>query len=322
MVDASEDLAGLGKSVEVIGVGNDDIVAGLHTILCRGDSDHWAAGFKAYLQHIPSFKSTLARIATGISVYAVSKKQLANIVLALPPPDEQRAVAEALSDVDRLVESLESLIAMKQAVKTAAMQQLLTGKTRLPGFGGEWETKRIGDLLAYERPDRYIVQHDEYVERGDAPVLTANKSFVLGYTNETFGVCVDFPVILFDDFTSDCKYVTFPFKVKSSAIKLLRAKNGVKLRYIFERMQLIDFPVADHRRYYISDYQNVEIALPTYDEQVSIATVLSDIDAEIAALERQLDKIRAIKQGMMQQLLTGKIRLAESVETGDEGPTT
>lgn len=225
--------------------------------------------------------------------------------------------------MDGLIKSLESLIAMKQAVKTAAMQRLLTGRTRLPGFGGEWETKRIGDLLTYERPDRCIVQHDEYVERGDAPVLTANKSFVLGYTNETFGVCVDFPVILFDDFTADCKYVTFPFKVKSSAIKLLRGKNGVKLRYMFERMQLIDFPVADHRRYYISDYQNVEIALPTLREQVSIATVLSDIDAEIAALERQLDKIRAIKRGMMQQLLTGKIRLAEFVvETGDERPTT
>ena len=129
-------------------------------------------------------------------------------------------------------------------------QRLLTGKTRLPKFGGEWETKRIGDLLTYERPDRYIVQHGKYVERGDVPVLTANKSFVLGYTNETFGVCVDFPVIIFDDFTADCKYVTFPFKVKSSAIKLLRPKNGVDLRYMFELMQLIDFPVSDHRRYY------------------------------------------------------------------------
>ena len=196
-------------------------------------------------------------------------------------------------------------------IMTTAMQQFLTGKTRRPNFRKAWETKKIGDLLTYERPDRYIVQHDEYVERGDIPVLTANKSFVLGYTNETFGVCIDFPVILFDDFTTDCKYVTFPFKVKSSAIKLLRARNGVNLRYMFEAMQLIDFPVVDHRRYYISDYQNIEIALPTYDEQVSVATVLSDMDAEITTLERQLDKLRAIKQGTMQQLLTGGIRLID-----------
>ena len=189
------------------------------------------------------------------------------------------------------------------------MQRLLTGKTRLPEFGGEWETKRIGDLLTYERPDRYIVQHDEYVERGDAPVLTANKSFVLGYTNETFGVCVDFPVIIFDDFTVDCKYVTFPFKVKSSAIKLLRSKNGVDLRYMFERMQLIDFPVSDHRRYYISDYQNVKIALPTYDEQVSIAEALSDMDELIESLESLIAKKRVVKTAAMQRLLTGKTRL-------------
>ena len=192
---------------------------------------------------------------------------------------------------------------------TTTMQRLLTGKTRLPEFGGEWETKRIGDLLTYERPDRYIVQHDEYVERGDAPVLTANKSFVLGYTNETFGVCVDFPVIIFDDFTADCKYVTVPFKVKSSAIKLLRPKNGVNLRYMFERMQLIDFPVSDHRRYYISDYQNVEITLPTYDEQVSIAEALSDVDGLIESLESLIAKKRAVKAVAGQQLLTGKTRL-------------
>ena len=196
------------------------------------------------------------------------------------------------------------------AVKTVAVQKLLTGKTRLPAFcETRWQTKKIGDLLTYERPDRYIVQHEDYAEWGDVPVLTANKSFVLGYTNETFGVCVDFPVILFDDFTTDCKYVTFPFKVKSSAIKLLRAKKGVNLRYMCERMKMIHFPVVDHRRYYISDYQNIEIALPSHDEQVSIAAIFSDMDAEIVALERRLEKARAFKQGVMQQLLTGRIRL-------------
>ena len=131
MVDASEDLEGLGKSVEVMGIGSDNIVAGLHTILCRGDSDHWAAGFKAYLQYIPAFKSALTRVAAGISVYAVSRKQLADIVLALPPPSEQAAIVSVLSDMDVEIAALERRLDKIRAIKQGAMQQLLTGKIRL-----------------------------------------------------------------------------------------------------------------------------------------------------------------------------------------------
>jgi len=142
--------------------------------------------------------------------------------------------------------------------------------------------------------------------------LTANKSFILGYTDEAFGVCHDLPVIVFDDFTTDRKYATFPFKVKSSAIKLLHPKDDrVSLRYVFERMQLIRFRLGDHKRYYISEYQNLELLAPDYDEQVAIVSELSDMDAEITALERRRDKTRAIKEGIMQQLLTGRVRLVE-----------
>ena len=131
MVDASEDLEGLGKSVEIMGIGSDYIVAGLHTILCRGDSDHWAAGFKAYLQYIPAFKSALTRVAAGISVYAVSKRQLAGIVLELPSPLEQAAIVSVLSDMDAEIVALERRLDKIRAIKQGAMQQLLTGRIRL-----------------------------------------------------------------------------------------------------------------------------------------------------------------------------------------------
>lgn len=177
-------------------------------------------------------------------------------------------------------------------------------------FGGEWETKRLGDLLSYKRPDTYIVKSDKYTEHGNTPVLTANKGFVLGYTDEDFGICQNTPVIVFDDFTTDNKYATFPFKVKSSAIKLLYPKHErVSLRFIFERMQLIDFPLGNHKRYYISEYQNLELPMPDYEEQNAIAEVLSDVDGLIASLDALIAKKRAIKQATMQQLLTGKTRL-------------
>lgn len=234
------------------------------------------------------------------------------ITVALPPLSEQRAIAEVLSDVDGLINALEALISKKRAIKQATMQQLLTGKTRLPGFSRTWEKTKISDLLAYKRPDSYIVQSAEYTEHGDVPVLTANKAFILGYTDEISGICHNLPVIVFDDFTTDSKYATFPFKVKSSAIKLLYPKHErVSLKYVFERMQLIDFPLGNHKRYYISEYQNLELHAPDYDEQHAIVSVFSDMDAEISALEQRRDKTLSIKQGMMQQLLTGRVRLVK-----------
>jgi len=170
--------------------------------------------------------------------------------------------------------------------------------------------KRLEDLLIYERPDRYIIQNTEYSPNSDMPVLTANKSFILGFTVESFGVFTAVPAIIFDDFTTDSKYVDFPFKVKSSAMKILKKRiKEVDLRFIFERMQLIQYPIGEHKRHYISEYQKIELPLPEFEEQTAIASVLSDIDAEIAALEQRLAKTRALKQGMMQELLTGRTRL-------------
>ena len=253
------------------------------------------------------------KILSGSNYPAINSRDVKLIEIPCPPQvSEQRAIAKVLSDVDGLINALDTLIAKKRAIKQATMQQLLTGKTRLPGFSGEWETKRLGDLLSYKRPDAYIVKSTEYSEHGNIPVLTANKAFILGYTDEVFGICQNFPAIVFDDFTTDNKYVAFPFKVKSSAIKLLYPKHDrVSLKFVFERMQLIDFPLGNHKRYYISEYQNLELPVPDYEEQRAIATVLSDMDAEITALEHRRDKTIVIKQGMMQQLLTGKVRLVK-----------
>jgi type I restriction enzyme S subunit len=276
------------------------------------DPKSYDAVFLAYFFRGPTGRQLMSALAQGATRYNMSKRQFLQLEMALPGYREQRAIAEVLSDVDALLGSLEALIAKKRAIKQAAMQQLLTGKTRLPGFNNDWETRRLGDLLIYERPDRHIGKSAEYSAHGDIPVLTANKSFILGYTAETFGICKDLPAIVFDDFTTDSKFATSPFKVKSSAIKLLRGRHDrVSLRFAFERMQLIRFPVGDHKRYYISEYQNIRLPYPDYDEQLAVVSVLADMDAEISALEGRRDKTCAIKQGMMQQLLTGRVRLVK-----------
>ena len=174
----------------------------------------------------------------------------------------------------------------------------------------DWETKRLEELLLYEQPGNYLVSSSEYADANDVPVLTAGKTFVLGYTSEVVGIFTDLPVIIFDDFTTASKFVTFPFKVKSSAMKLLKSRDpSANLNLIYEIIQMIDFEPSEHKRYWISEYQKIEVMIPGLKEQRAIAAVLSDIDAEIAALERRRDKTRALKQGMMQELLTGRTRL-------------
>ena len=239
----------------------------------------------------------------------------ADIVKKLPiygPKDiaEQRAITEALSDVDGLIAALDKKIAKKRLLKQGAMQQLLTGKKRLPGFTDEWKYVALEHLLEYEQPTKYLVQSADYIESG-TPVLTAGKTFVLGYTAENKGIYTNLPVIIFDDFTTDSKYVTMPFKAKSSAMKMLQLKvRRYNLRLVYELMQLIQFPLYDHQRYWISEYSKLQVYIPSdFEEQQAIATILSDMDKEIADLEAQRDKYRLLKSGMMQKLLTGQIRL-------------
>lgn len=239
----------------------------------------------------------------------------ANIVRNLPiygPKDifEQKAIAETLNDIDGLIAVLDKKIAKKRLIKQGTMQQLLMGKKRLPGFTDPWVEKKLGEILDYEQPQPYLVVSTDYVDSG-IPVLTAGKSLVLGYTAEQFGVYNKLPVIIFDDFTTDSKYISHPFKVKSSAMKMLSLKNNdYDLRLVYELMQQIDFPFKDHQRYWISEYSQLTISLPKdKEEQTAIATILSDMDKEIADLEAKRNKYRLLKSGIMQKLLTGQIRL-------------
>lgn len=141
-VDASEDMVGVGKSVEVCNLTGVGVVAGLHTIACRGSDEDWAKGFKAYLQFIPAFKHALERVATGISVYAISKRQIAEVELPLPPATEQAVITLVLSDMDAEIVALERRRDKTKSIKQGMMQALLTGWVRLvkPDRGGEETT--------------------------------------------------------------------------------------------------------------------------------------------------------------------------------------
>jgi len=152
-----------------------------------------------------------------------------------------------------------------------------------------WELCRLDDILEYEQPQAYIVKSTDYSDKYITPVLTPGKSFVLGYTNESEGIYNALPVIIFDDFTTESKYVDFPFKVKSSAMKILRAKGEIDIRYVAFFMSITRLAGDTHKRYWISEYSKLYIPIPPFQEQKRIV-------AKIKELSMQLDFLVADTQ--------------------------
>ncbi len=143
-----------------------------------------------------------------------------------------------------------------------------------------FKTVELGEVLNYEQPTRYIVESDIYNDEYDVPVLTAGKSFILGYTNEKENIYQNYPVIIFDDFTTATKYVDFPFKVKSSAMKILSCdENIADIKFLFYLIQTIKINSEQHQRYWISKFSKIQIPLPSLVTQKAIAEKLDKADA-------------------------------------------
>nr|WP_187852712.1 restriction endonuclease subunit S [Helicobacter pylori] len=174
-----------------------------------------------------------------------------------------------------------------------------------------WQKVRLGDILSYEQPTKYLVATTQYLQKGFTPILTAGKTFILGYTNDKHGIYTNIPVIIFDDFTTDSKMVNFPFKVKSSAIKILslRDNNQADLKYIYEKLTLLKHQVTDHKRYWIDEFSNFEIPLPPLNEQIAIANILSGLDRYLCALDALILKKEGVKKALSFELLSQRKRL-------------
>ena len=246
----------------------------------------------------------------GTSQRHIYKRDFYDFDFSYPPLSEQKAIAKALSEIDELIACLKIEIAKTQNVKEAVCRPLVLGHTRLNGFTNKWFQRTLGDELGYEQPTKYLVNTTEHQETGNVPVLTAGKSFILGYSDDTEGVYTNTPTILFDDFTTDSKFVDFNFKVKSSACKMIKTINPKgNLRFFHTLMQYLEFRPYDHKRYWISEYSKLEILVPEPIEQNAIAAIVEDFENEIKLLKSELAKYECIKQGMAHDLLTGKVRL-------------
>jgi type I restriction enzyme S subunit len=169
-----------------------------------------------------------------------------------------------------------------------------------------WEQRKLGDLLEYEQPTKYIVKSTDYDDKFEIPVLTAGQSFILGYTNEVDGIKEagdENPVIIFDDFTTGSHYVNFPFKVKSSAMKLLSLKSvDEDFYFVYNTLKNINYAPQSHERHWISKFSEFDVAVPSYEEQAAIGKFFLELDNLITLHQRKLDKLKETKSAYLSEM--------------------
>ena len=177
----------------------------------------------------------------------------------------------------------------------------------------------LENLLKYEQPTAYIVSSTDYSDAYRTPVLTAGKSFILGYTNESEGVFDKLPVIIFDDFTTATQYVNFKFKVKSSAMKILHINSElVTPKYIFYRMQTIQFDHSTHKRYWIQQYSKIKISVPPMHEQERIVAriekLFSELDKAVETLKTTKQQLAVYRQAVLKEAFEGSFTVHRSCD--------
>jgi type I restriction enzyme, S subunit len=320
--------AGIGQ-VEVAPSWLDGAILSRSTARIAIDEKQAARGFINACLQSPLGKRQILNCQKEGAQPVVSCRDLAKFLVPYPSPPEQRAIAGALSDVDELIGRLDQLTVKKRDLKQATMQQLLTGKKRLPGFHGEWEVKRLGGLAkiqrgASPRPIDSPIWFDENSSIGWVRISDVTSSGM--YLRETtqqlssLGVQSSRPVGRGSLIMSICGTVGRPIITEIDACihDGFVVFDNLKLakHYLYYVLKAIEGDWSRHGQ--TGSQMNLNTGLinrteiripPTSDEQTAIAEVLSDMDAEIATLEQRRDKTRDLKQGMMQELLTGRTRL-------------
>ena len=305
---------------------NKPVVFDSHVIRFKTDKNQVVPMF-LYLQCIsPKARRFFIANAKTATMTTIDQTIMGKCIIDLPPLPEQRRIAEVFSDTDALIAAVERLIAKKCAVKQGAMQELLTGKCRLPGFEGEWVEKKLGEVV--EVYDNLRIPVTESLrEEGLTPYYGANgiQDYVKGYTHDG-----EF-VLLAEDGANDLlnypvQYVSGKVWVNNHA-HVIKGISGVAItQFLGYALKIVDFQSVlvggTRAKLNGSVMRDIDTVIPKdTNEQTAIAEILSDMDAEIDKLTARLNKLRGIKQGMMSELLTGRIRLVEqdaTVEVAEE----
>ena len=257
-------------------------------------------------------KYNLAKVAQGNSIVHLYNNNLKKVNIYFPNIVEQNKIGNILNSISNCINLHERKCEELTLIKKALLQKLFPKKeevrpeVRYKNFSDAWEQRKLGEVLSYEQPGPYIVNSDNYDNKFNVPVLTAGKSFILGFTNEVKGIkkaSESDPVIIFDDFTTGSHYVDFPFKVKSSALKILSKTNEkIDTKFIYEVLSRINYVPQSHERHWISQFSKFNVMIPTSQEQEKVGNFLKQLDHLIALHQRKLEKLKQLKKFLLQNM--------------------
>ena len=288
---------------------NVDTAFGLHP--------HEAINYIYFHYFCKSFDFT--KLDKSTTLPSLTKTSIEQIHFPLPPlTEQQRIVAEVekwFALIDELEANKEDLKDYIKQVKSKVLDLAIHGKlvpqapndepaiellkrinpnfkpcdtSHYENLPSGWCICLLEDIIDYEQPTQYIVASTDYNDEYKTPVLTAGKSFILGYTNESNGIYNNLPTIIFDDFTTDSRLVDFPFKVKSSAMKILQVNKGINIQYVAYFMSITRLAGNTHKRYWISEYSKIPIPIPPKEEQDRIVKIISEIENKLDSISAEL----------------------------------
>ncbi|MBF6677582.1 restriction endonuclease subunit S [Campylobacter sp. RM11259] len=337
VVDASEDYKDIAKSVEIKNL-TTKAVAGLHTFLLRDKNKNFANGYKGYILYCQVVKKEINRLATGISVLGISKNNLSNIKIPLPPLKEQTKIAEILSEFDTAINLMSNLISQKTKFKKALMQNLLTAKIRFPNFKDKWQEVSLDKIVFYQEGPG--VRNTQYRKKGVKLLNVSNLnnnqlnlSTTTTYINKelAYGKYKHFLVdegdlliscsgINSESFKTKIAFAKkehLPLCMNTSTMRFKNLDDSLSLKYLYYFFQTLNFEKqvfsiltgSAQFNFGPTHIKWFKIKLPNLDEQQKIAEILSRVDDEIEILNKKLENFKELKKGIMQNLLTGKVRV-------------
>lgn len=334
IADTAEDNS-VGKATEIINVGNKIVLSGLHTIFMRPHCGLFTKKFLGFFMNASIYHNQLLPYIVGTKVSSISKKVIKKTLVLRPGLEEQRNIATVLSEVDNLIETTEKLIAKKRAIKKGAMQELLSGKKRLKGFTNEWvktQMNNVSNILNgdrsknYPSPSDFISKGVPFINAGHLKLTHIDFSTMDYISTEKYnsmgGAKLQRGDILICLRGSLGKYAMAEFNQGglASSLALIRTDSKKLLnRYlfqlvgsnIFEKMIEEENNGSSQPNLPAKSINNLRLMLPSIAEQEAIANILFEMDSELNILQKKLLKYRKIKQGMMSELLTGRIRLID-----------
>ena len=297
LADASEDRKDVGRPVEMLDIGDQKIVSGLHTIHAKNKTNLIVNGFKGFYFQSSAMKQQIFKIANGSKIYGISSSAFNELKMFIPEKQEQKKIVDLMIKIEKKIQTqskiIDTLSSQKKQIRNLLFKDIHKNANCC-----------IQDYVIYEQPQKYIVHSTDYLSYGKdyTPVLTANQSFILGYTLEKDGIYEKGDCIIFDDFTNENKYVDFPFKVKSSALKILQTKEGLMLKFFYEYLQFLNFESTDHKRHYLSEVAVTDISVPNLKEQTFVCKIFTSFDNKLRNEKALLEKYRLQKQFLLNNL--------------------